>query len=253
MKASFLACGVAMALAAPHAHAANGKAQNVGAGSGIVIGALAGGPVGMVVGAGLGAWIGDKFADGRKLPAVAEARDAALDELDATQYELSSTRSTLARTEDRVRLLEDSLAERDQALAALMDARAPELGRGVELDVLFRTGESVLAADAERRLTELAGIVAASHQLRVQLNGHADPRGADTYNETLSGQRVQAVRDTLVAHGVDASRIEWSAHGERDSLAGEGDLDAYALERRVRIRLGLEPGAGDATAVADSK
>jgi outer membrane protein OmpA-like peptidoglycan-associated protein len=251
MKASFLACGVAIALATPHAHAAsNEKAQTVGAGSGIVIGALAGGPVGILVGAGLGAWIGDKFADGRKLPAVAAARDAALDELETAQYELSSTSSTLARTKDRVRLLEDELAERDQALAALMDARGPELGRGVELDVLFRTGESVLQSDAERRLAELAEIVAASPQLHVQLNGHADPRGDDEYNETLSAQRVQAVRDTLVAHGVDASRIEWSAHGERDSRAPEGDLDAYALERRVRIRLGLASGA---PAVADTQ
>ena len=67
---------------------------------------------------------------------------------------------------------------------------------------------------------------------------------------------MQAVKDALVVGGVDASRIAATAHGESGSLAKDGDLDAYALERRVRIHLGLEAlAATEATAatVVDRK
>jgi outer membrane protein OmpA-like peptidoglycan-associated protein len=254
MQASVLVYGITLALATASAHADNKREQNVGVVSGAAVGALAGGPVGILIGAALGAVIGDKVGDGQALPAVAQERDAALDDLERVRFELSSTRATLAHTEGRVRVLEQSVAERDDALAALSEARAPELGRGLAIDVLFRTGESALQTDVEQRLAEVAAVLATSPALRVQLDGHADPRGDEEYNRTLSDARVQAVRRILVAGGVDASRIEALAHGESDSHARDGDLDAYALERLVRISVGVAPVTEDtqATTVADS-
>jgi outer membrane protein OmpA-like peptidoglycan-associated protein len=259
MKASFLICGISVALAASTVRASDTdtpREARIGVGTGVVVGALAGGPLGAVVGAGLGAWIGDKFHDGKELPAVEEERDLAQSSLDRTRLELGSTRATLARTQTQVRDLEQSLTSRDSELAALTEARAAELGQGLEVDVMFRTGQSTLPDDLTQRLGELASVLASNPQLRVHLDGHADPRGGDDYNRSLSDARMQAVRNALVAGGVDASRIEATAHGESASLAKDGDLDAYALERRVRIRLGLDaapPEGTTATAVADSK
>ena len=257
MKASFLICGIGLALATSPARAdETPREARIGVGTGVVVGALAGGPLGAVVGAGLGAWIGDKFHDGRQLPAVEEERDLAQNNLDRTRIELGSTRATLARTQTEMRGLEESLAVRDSELAALANARAAELGHGLELEVLFRTGESALPDDFAQRLGELASVLASNPQLHVRLDGHADPRGGDDYNQTLSDARMQAVRNALVVGGVDASRIVATAHGESGSLSKDGDLDAYALERRVRIRLGIEaPGTTEATAatVADRK
>jgi outer membrane protein OmpA-like peptidoglycan-associated protein len=245
MKASLLIGGIGLALATTPVHARETtKEGHIGVGSGMVVGALAGGPVGMVIGAGLGAWIGEKFHDGRELPGVAAERDAAIGQLDDARIELVSTRNSLVRTQGYARDLEQSLNARDAEMARLEEARAPELGRGLEFDVLFRTGESTLPADVQQRLNELAAVIATSPQLSVQLDGHADPRGGDDYNRTLSEARVQAVRAALVASGVEASHIDSAAHGESDSLAKDGDLDAYALERRVRIRLGIATSAG---------
>jgi len=256
MKASFLICGITLALGISPAHAdATSKEGNIGVGSGIAVGALAGGPLGAVIGAGLGAWIGEKFHDGRALPGVEEERDIARSDLERTRLELGSTRTSLAHSQGRVSDLEQSLVTRDTELASLTDARAAELGQGLELDVMFRTGQSELPAELDRRLNELATVLASNPQLRVHLDGHADPRGDDDYNRSLSDARIQAVKNALVAGGVDASRIDATAHGESDSLAKDGDLDAYALERRVRIRLGLEAATQETTTatVADSK
>src|SRR5262245_38575125 len=176
MKASLLIGGIGLALATSSVQARETtKEGHIGVGGGMVVGALAGGPIGMVVGAGLGAWIGEKFHDGRALPGVEAERDVALQSLEDARIELVSTRSSLARTQSHARDLEDALGERDAELATLEDARAPELGRGLEIDVLFRTGDSTLPADIEQRLSALAAIIATSPDLRVQLDGHADP------------------------------------------------------------------------------
>jgi OOP family OmpA-OmpF porin len=71
--------------------------------------------------------------------------------------------------------------------------------------------------------------------IQVQLDGFADERGDERYNQQLSEQRVNFIRDQLIAAGVDASRITASAHGE--SPAQDDTADSYALERRVSLKL----------------
>jgi outer membrane protein OmpA-like peptidoglycan-associated protein len=49
------------------------------------------------------------------------------------------------------------------------------------------------------------------------------------------------VRDALIRSGIESDRITTAAMGELASTAGEGDLDGYAMERRVDIRVLLTP------------
>jgi outer membrane protein OmpA-like peptidoglycan-associated protein len=69
----------------------------------------------------------------------------------------------------------------------------------------------------------------------LQLDGFADERGDEAYNQELSQQRVEIVRNQLVAAGIDPSRITTTAHGE--SPAQDESIDSYALERRVSLTL----------------
>jgi outer membrane protein OmpA-like peptidoglycan-associated protein len=90
----------------------------------------------------------------------------------------------------------------------------------------------------------LAGLVSRWPQLRVQIAGYADPRGDAGENERLSAARAESVSRLLEAGGVASARIETRAHGERMSQAVENDPDAYALERRVTVRLVPEQPPG---------
>ena len=109
---------------------------------------------------------------------------------------------------------------------------------GIEMDLLFRTDEHVLADTTGARLAELAGSLASKPEIRLQLDGFADERGNEDYNLKLSEKRVLFVRDQLISAGVDPRRIRISAHGE--APAQDDSTDSYALERRVSLKLFIE-------------
>jgi hypothetical protein len=74
------------------------------------------------------------------------------------------------------------------------------------------------------------------------IEGHADPRGADTSNLWLSGRRAQGVRELLVGKGVDGNRVLVRMFGaRRRDATGTSVLD-YARNRRVQLRFVLPDG-----------
>jgi len=109
------------------------------------------------------------------------------------------------------------------------------LEAGIEIDLLFRTDEYILADPTGKRLGELAASVSANPDIQIRLDGFADERGDETYNQELSERRVEYVRDVLTKSGIPASRISVNAHGESPAI--DATADSYALERRVSLTL----------------
>jgi outer membrane protein OmpA-like peptidoglycan-associated protein len=112
------------------------------------------------------------------------------------------------------------------------------LQAGIAMDLLFRTDEHTLADTSGIRLAELGASLASKPKIRVQLDGFADERGDAEYNYALSEKRVQFVRDQLIGSGVDASRINVSAHGEVP--AQDATTDSFALERKVSLTMFID-------------
>jgi outer membrane protein OmpA-like peptidoglycan-associated protein len=202
------------------------KQEKIGAGAGALIGAAAGGPAGLIVGAALGIYLGDNM----------HRKSAEIDSLSA---ELTTSRSEVLRLERDMGRMDRNLDTLSTELQRLQRYSSPEmlslLEAGIAMDLLFRTDEAVLADTTGQRLHELATTLAAMPGIRVQLDGFADERGDEGYNRKLSAQRVEFVRDQLIAAGVDATRIAAAAHGE--SPAQDDNVDSYALERRVSLTL----------------
>jgi outer membrane protein OmpA-like peptidoglycan-associated protein len=70
---------------------------------------------------------------------------------------------------------------------------------------------------------------------RVRIEGHADTRGEETWNQQLSERRAHAVRSVLVSMGLPDTRIECEGFGEARPRADGDTEDAYQLNRRVEI------------------
>ncbi|EQD77955.1 OmpA/MotB domain-containing protein [mine drainage metagenome] len=67
--------------------------------------------------------------------------------------------------------------------------------------------------------------------------GYTDDTGSAAANLVLSRQRAQAVAQTLVAHGVRASRIHVEGRGEADPIASNATPEGRARNRRVVVIL----------------
>src|SRR5690606_6553986 len=103
--------------------------------------------------------------------------------------------------------------------------------------ILFATGDDTLSELDLQRVRILADHLQANPALHVTLEGHADPRGTDEYNNVLSQERAKAVKEALEKSGVDGRRITYTGHGDRFSSAAKGDEEAYRQERRVDVTL----------------
>lgn len=225
MRTSIIATIAAVSfLTAVPSQAANkgSKEEALGVSSGAFVGAIAGGPVGFVIGAAIGAKVGDTLH--KKEERIEELRGS-----------VTSSTDTVVRLENDVDALSDEIER-------LQNVARPELlsllQAGIDMDLLFRTDEAVLADTTGDRLAQLAGSLASMPDIHIQLDGFADERGDSNYNLELSERRVKFIRDQFVVAGVHPGRISVSAHGE--SVAQDESLDSYALERRVSVKLFID-------------
>ena len=219
------------------AHAAASKEENIGTGSGAVIGGLAGGPVGIFIGAAIGAKLGESFGNKRE-------------SIDALETSLSGSEQQVANLSGEVKSLNGEVETLNGEVTRLQEVARPELvalmQAGIDMDLLFRTDEAALTAGTSDRLQRLAGMLAGMPEVHIQLDGFADERGSTEYNQGLSEQRVEYVRNLFIAAGVNPMRIHSAAHGE--SVAEDATSDSFALERRVSVKLFID----NSTSVAAS-
>ena len=69
-------------------------------------------------------------------------------------------------------------------------------------------------------------------ELTVIVEGHCDERGTREYNLALGERRASAIRDLMIALGVDPARIGTISFGkERPAVSGH-DVEAWAANRR---------------------
>jgi outer membrane protein OmpA-like peptidoglycan-associated protein len=211
--------------------------------SGAVIGAFAAGPIGAVVGAGLGTWLGNRVhraSDAKQAEAQVAMLENDKSELQTEKSALLTEKSQLAETNQSLSAKLDDLSQKIKTAQTAKDD-ASEVLDGLQGDVLFRTGSAEITADIAHQIQVLAQAVTKSPELKIRVDGYADPRGTIDTNMKLSQDRANAVRDLLLASGVGEEALEVNAYGKSQSTAE--DNDGYALERRVRLTLKMESGA----------
>jgi outer membrane protein OmpA-like peptidoglycan-associated protein len=201
---------------------ANTRAQDIGAVTGLAVGAAAGGPIGAVIGAAAGVLMGERYHR-EKETAKQLSTDLGQSEAERTRLAANVTELNGSLTESRSRG-----AQLEHALAAV-DA--------VGMDVSFRTDDTSIKAEDMGPLLKLGALAASVPDATLRVAGFADPRGDAGYNEALSQRRAEAVAAALVCGGMVRERLIVEAHGAAESVSAAGDLDAYALDRRVTVRL----------------
>jgi outer membrane protein OmpA-like peptidoglycan-associated protein len=101
--------------------------------------------------------------------------------------------------------------------------------------VTFETAKAVLTPEAKVILDKVAESLVANPEVRVEVAGYTDSRGARAYNVRLSQDRAASVRAYLVEKGVAADRMTAKGYGP-DSPVDSNATDAgRARNRRVEL------------------
>jgi OOP family OmpA-OmpF porin len=99
----------------------------------------------------------------------------------------------------------------------------------------FEVASTKLTAGSLASVDELAHFLGSDPEAVIHVEGFADSTGNAGANEALSVSRARAVKDALVAKGVDASRIETSGMGDGNPVAPNGSAHDRAQNRRVEV------------------
>ena len=154
--------------------------------------------------------------------------DARVGQLDTAASD-AQTRADLAAKDAR-----DAAARLSQRIADRNKYRLVETRF-----VYFDSGRADILATGANDLDEVAKALQADTNAMVELQGFADPRGSDRYNDELARDRVEAVIRHLVRrYGIELRQIRSIAMGKVTLASGEKpSSDVLANARRVEIRL----------------
>ncbi|MEK7344466.1 MAG: OmpA family protein [Pseudomonadota bacterium] len=198
--------GLTCALAILLTGCATATSEQKGAGTGAVIGAVAGQILGRdakstAIGAGLGALGG---------------------------YVWSKS------MEDKKRAMEAATAGTGTVVTQTPDN---QLKLSIPNDISFDTGRSDIKANLRPILDQFAQGLGQQPSMEVRIVGHTDNTGSDAVNNPLSVNRAQSARDYLVSRGVSSSRISIDGRGEREPIADNATEAGRARNRRIDIFL----------------
>jgi len=105
--------------------------------------------------------------------------------------------------------------------------------RGVNFDF----DKSEIRPDASVILEEVVSILSGKPDVPVRIEGHTDSTGPEDYNQGLSEQRADSVRQYLVEHGIAEAHLTSAGFGESNPIATNDTREGRALNRRVELQV----------------
>ncbi len=103
----------------------------------------------------------------------------------------------------------------------------------LDSDVLFATDSAELTPQGRSLLDRLAPCWRGG---RFEVEGHTDASGSDAVNQPLSERRAIAVRDHLVARGIESYALTARGYGSSRPVADNATPEGRARNRRVEFR-----------------
>jgi OOP family OmpA-OmpF porin len=101
--------------------------------------------------------------------------------------------------------------------------------------LLFDTGKATLQPSSQEQLNNIAAILKAYPNAHVKIGGYTDNTGDAAANVALSDARAKNVMDSLVASGVDPSRLESKGYGDQYPVGDNNTEEGRALNRRIAL------------------
>jgi outer membrane protein OmpA-like peptidoglycan-associated protein len=162
-----------------------------------------------------------------------QAKNEALAEQQRLAAEAARARGDAQQAELEKGKLREQLR---QQLNMILETRDTARGLIVNMsDVLFDTAQYSLKPGAREKLAKVAGIVIAHPGLKLAVEGHTDIVGGDDYNQKLSENRANSVRDYLVSQGIKPENVTAQGFGKTRPVASNDTAAGRQQNRRVEL------------------
>jgi len=119
------------------------------------------------------------------------------------------------------------------------DAKVERVGEGIVVEfssnILFGFDKSLLSFDAKANLDKLVTVLNEYKDTDIELQGHTDNKGSESYNQNLSEKRAQTVSGYLTAKGISSGRLNIKGFGESAPKYDNDTESGRTQNRRVEF------------------
>jgi len=137
--------------------------------------------------------------------------------------------------------LDQQIRELDEATEGSgVDVTETPDGTGILVnlpDITFAVDSTTISPGLQSALDEVAASLQKYPNSLIDVMGHTDSSGSDSYNLDLSRRRAESVKGYLVMRGVSGARVATVGYGEQYPRADNATPEGRALNRRVEIRI----------------
>ncbi len=98
--------------------------------------------------------------------------------------------------------------------------------------VNFKYMSTDLTDSSKEKVEMIINQIKAAGEIQIRVLAHTDSTGSNSYNMKLSHKRAKAMRDLLVARGIDPAYIEVQGMGEEMPIADNASKEGQAINRR---------------------
>ena len=133
---------------------------------------------------------------------------------------------------------EKKLRERTAGTGIDVERQGDQLVLNMPGDVTFDYNSALVKSQFRGALDSVASTLAEYPSTYIDVYGHTDSTGSDSYNQGLSERRAASVADYLGGRGIQRARMATQGYGETQLKCTPERSEAdYQCNRRVEIRI----------------
>lgn len=104
-------------------------------------------------------------------------------------------------------------------------------------DIFFEFDKSTILQQSYFELRSLISLLETYPNMRIEIRGHTDSKGSDSYNQRLSENRAKAVTDYLISKGISEKRLQYKGYGKTMPIDTNDTEEGRANNRRVEFKI----------------
>lgn len=132
---------------------------------------------------------------------------------------------------------ERELRERTRGTDVEVTRQGDDLLLNIPSGINFAYNSAAVQPQFRATLDKVASVLSDYNQTYIDVYGHTDSTGSDSYNQDLSERRAGSVADYLTTRGVQSARIATRGFGETQPIESNETEQGRAANRRVEIKI----------------